>query len=234
MKRCLSFLLCSIIMCFAFAGCNNGTNDQSTSETETKTGSNLSVSAENEYDAPDSTANIIEVKSTADSAYSDDLSELVSASEEVIRGQVQKVVFTNFEGAAWTKADVLITESLKGTHKKGDTVSVFMLGGYISLTDHIAQNKDDSRFADLSKEQISKTFLKETVDNEEFVSKGADLIMCLVPTLEDSPLPKGAYERIAYAGQLSVDKNGNFIQTISGGEKTKTYSYDDIKKIVKK
>lgn len=196
----------------------------------------LSVDLEKSYSVPDSDSNVLEVVSTANEFYSDDLKELISVSDDVIRVKVQNVTFTSYEGVAWTKADVLVTDSFKGDLKIGDVISVFTLGGYIPLSDHIEGHNDAFRFNDLSAEEIKKTFLKETIDGEKMIEKSDDLILCVVKTPEDSPLPNGAYERISYSGQLYAKNNEKFVQIItdSSGETEKIYSCDDIRKICRK
>lgn len=194
----------------------------------------LSVDLEKSYSVPDSDSNVLEVVSTANEFYSDDLKELISVSDDVIRVKVQNVTFTSYEGVAWTKADVLVTDSFKGDLKIGDVISVFTLGGYIPLSDHIEGHNDAFRFNDLSAEEIKKTFLKETIDGEKMIEKSEDLILCVVKTPEDSPLPNGAYERISYSGQLYAKNNEKFVQMItdSSGETEKIYSCDDIRKMI--
>ena len=72
-----------------------------------------------------------------------------------------------------------------------------------------------------------------TIDGEKPIKKSDDLILCVVKTPKDSPLPKGAYERVSYSGQLYAKSNKEFVQTItdSSHKTVKTYSYDDIKKM---
>ena len=74
---------------------------------------------------------------------------------------------------------------------------------------------------------------KETIDGEKTVQKSDDLILCLVQTPKNSPLPNGAYERVSYTGQLYADGDNKFVQLITDSSETteKTYSYDDIKKM---
>ena len=80
---------------------------------------------------------------------------------------------------------------------------------------------------------FSKSFLKETIDGGKTVQKSDDLILCLVQTPKNSPLPNGAYERVSYTGQLYADGDNKFVQLITDSSETteKTYSYDDIKKM---
>ena len=193
----------------------------------------LSVNLERNYSVPGSDSNVLEVVSTADEFYQNDLKELISVSDDVIRVTVQNVTFTSYEGVAWTKSDVLITDTFKGDLKIGDVISVFTLGGYIPLSDHIKGHDDAFRFKDLSAEEIKTTFLKETIDGEKAIEKSEDLILCVVQTPKDSPLPDGAYERVSYSGQLYAEGNKEFIQKITDSPDItkKTYSYDDIKKM---
>ena len=106
------------------------------------------------------------------------------------------------------------------------------MGGYIPLSEHIEGHNDAFRFKNLSAEEIKTTFLKETIDGEKTVQKSDDLILCLVQTPKNSPLPNGAYERVSYTGQLYADGDNKFVQLITDSSETteKTYSYDDIKK----
>ena len=39
-----------------------------------------------------------------------------------------------------------------------------------------------------------------TIDGEKPIKKSDDLILCVVKTPKDSPLPNGAYERVSYSG----------------------------------
>ena len=58
------------------------------------------------------------------------------------------------------------------------------------------------------------------------------MILCIVPTIDGSPLPEGAYERVSPAGQLTAEENGRFVQRIwdEGTVIRKSYSYEEIEK----
>ena len=99
------------------------------------------MNLEKNYSVPDSDSNVIELASTPDELYQNDLKKLISISDDVIRVTVQNVAYTSYEGVAWTKLDVLITDTLKGDLKVGDVISVFNLGGYIPLSEHIEGHK---------------------------------------------------------------------------------------------
>ena len=214
MKKAFLLFLVLILTCVTITGCKDSSNNTSSSSgannsSNTITSSSsknanvgmirdLSVDLERKYSIQDSDSNVLEVVSKADEVYQNDLNELISVSDDVIRGKVQNVAYTSYEGVAWTKSDVLITDTFKGNLKKGDVLSVFTLGGYIPLSEHIKGHNDAFRFKDLSAKKIKTTFLKETIDGEKPIKKSDDLILCVVKTPKDSPLPKGAYERVSY------------------------------------
>ena len=234
MKKAFLLFLMLIIACFIIIGCKDSSNNTNNlSNANVGVQRDLSVNLEKNYSVPDSDSNVIELTSTPDELYQNDLKKLISISDDVIRVTVQNVAYTSYEGVAWTKLDVLITDTLKGDLKVGDVISVFNLGGYIPLSEHIEGHNDAFRFKNLSAEEIKTTFLKETIDGEKTVQKSDDLILCLVQTPKNSPLPNGAYERVSYTGQLYSDGDNKFVQLITDSSETteKTYSYDDIKKM---
>lgn len=193
----------------------------------------LTLSVDESFSAPDSGKKVMDVRSSMDGFLSPELDSLIQASDAIVRGTVKNVVFTQFDGIAWTKADLLITESLKGEFQKGDLVSVFILGGYISLADHIQAYDNAFRYEGLTPEEIQNTVLKETVNGESFAQVGDDYIYCLVKTLEDSPLPDGAYERVSSYGQFAIDQEDNYIQNGVGEDGTGAITPEDFKSHIK-
>ena len=180
MKKAFLLFLVLIITCVTITGCKDSSNNTSSSSgannsSNTITSSSsknanvgmirdLSVDLERKYSIPNSDSNVLEVVSKADEVYQNDLNELISVSDDVIRGKVQNVTYTSYEGVAWTKSDVLITDTFKGNLKKGDVISVFTLGGYIPLSEHIKGHNDAFRFKDLSAKKIKTKQL--TVKNQ--------------------------------------------------------------------
>ena len=164
MKKALLLFLVLIITCVTITGCKDSSNNTSSSSgannsSNTITSSSsknanvgmirdLSVNLERKYSVPNSDSNVLETVSKTDEIYQDDLNELISVSDDVIRVTVQNVSYTSYEGVAWTKSDVLITDTFKGDLKKGDVISVFTLGGYIPLSEHIKGHNDAFRFKD--------------------------------------------------------------------------------------
>lgn len=193
----------------------------------------LTLSVDENFPAPDSGKKVMDVRSSMDGFLSPELDSLIQVSDAIVRGTVKNVVFTQFDGIAWTKADLLITESLKGEFQKGDLVSVFILGGYIPLADHIKAYDNAFRYEGLTPEEIQNTVLKETVNGESFAQVGDDYIYCLVKTSKDSPLPDGAYERVSSYGQFAIDQEGDYIQNGVGEDGTAAITPEDFKSHIK-
>lgn len=138
MKKAFLLFIMLIIACFIIIGCKDSSNNtNNSSNANVGVLRDLSVNLEKNYSVPDSDSNVIELASTPDELYQNDLKKLISISDDVIRVTVQNVAYTSYEGVAWTKLDVLITDTLKGDLKVGDVISVFNLGGYIPLSEHI-------------------------------------------------------------------------------------------------
>ena len=58
----------------------------------------LSVNLEKNYSVPDSDSNVLELASTPDELYQNDLKKLISISDDLIRLTVQNVAYTSYEG----------------------------------------------------------------------------------------------------------------------------------------
>ena len=160
MKKAFLLFLMLIIACFIIIGCKDSSNNtNNSSNANIGVLRDLSVNLEKNYSVPDSDSNVIELASTPDELYQNDLKKLISISDDVIRVTVQNVAYTSYEGVAWTKL-------------------VFNLGRYIPLSEHIEGHNDAFRFKNLSAEEIKTTFLKETIDGEKTVQKSDDLILC--------------------------------------------------------
>lgn len=155
--------------------------------------------------------NIITVTSITEKVFKEEFTTLMKKSDAVVKGKVVSVNFETFAGNAWTKITLQIDDVFKGEVKKNQDIDIYYLGGYISLNDHINFYKDSERFSNLSAKEKANTVLKEIVDGEEFVTKDEELILCIVKTTEDSPLPKGSYERL-YASGMLKEKDNQYVQ----------------------
>lgn len=155
--------------------------------------------------------NIITITSITEKVFKEEFTTLMKKSDAVVKGKVISVNFETFAGNAWTKITLQIDDVFKGEVKKNQDIDIYYLGGYISLNDHINFYKDSERFSNLSAKEKANTVLKEIVDGEEFVTKDEELILCIVKTTEDSPLPKGSYERL-YASGMLKEKDNQYVQ----------------------
>lgn len=155
--------------------------------------------------------NIITVTSITEKVFKEEFTTLMKKSDAVVKGKVVSVNFETFAGNAWTKITLQIDDVFKGEVKKNQDIDIYYLGGYISLNDHINFYKDSERFSNLGENEKANTVLKEIVDGEEFVTKDEELILCIVKTTEDSPLPKGSYERL-YASGMLKEKDNQYVQ----------------------
>lgn len=155
--------------------------------------------------------NIITVTSITEKVFKEEFTTLMKKSDAVVKGKVVSVNFETFAGNAWTKITLQIDDVFKGEAKKNQDIDIYYLGGYISLNDHINFYKDSERFSNLGENEKSNTILKEIVDGEEFVTKDEELILCIVKTTEESPLPKGSYERL-YASGMLKEKDNQYVQ----------------------
>lgn len=155
--------------------------------------------------------NIITVTSITEKVFKEEFTTLMKKSDAVVKGKVVSVNFETFAGNAWTKITLQIDDVFKGEVKKNQDIDIYYLGGYISLNDHINFYKDSERFSNLGENEKANTILKEIVDGEEFVTKDEELILCIVKTTEDSPLPKGSYERL-YASGMLKEKDNQYVQ----------------------
>ena len=155
--------------------------------------------------------NIITVTSITEKVFKEEFTTLMKKSDAVVKGKVVSVNFETFAGNAWTKITLQIDDVFKGEVKKNQDIDIYYLGGYISLNDHINFYKDSERFSNLGENEKANTILKEIVDGEEFVTKDEELILCIVKTTEESPLPKGSYQRL-YASGMLKEKDKQFVQ----------------------
>lgn len=166
---------------------------------------------ENKHEDKKEEKNIITVTSITEKVFKEEFATLMKKSDAVVKGKVVSVNFETFAGNAWTKITLHIDDVFKGDVKKKQNIDIYYLGGYVSLNDHINFYKDLERFSNLSAKEKANTVLKEIVDGEEFITKDEELILCIVKTSEESPLPKESYTRL-YASGMLKEKDNQFVQ----------------------
>lgn len=173
---------------------------------------------------------------SCDYGISADLLTISENATEIIEGTIKNVTYEFIEGNPWIKADILVTGSLKGNLKESDIISVYMLGGYVSLEEHIKYYDDAVKF-NVSKKDIKHTMLKTVVENEAFPVIGEESIFYLTETSTASPLPQGAFERVRgkYAQLEIVEKNKTLKRSDpdSNKEKTQKFTWQEVKEKAK-
>ena len=187
----------------------------------------------------DGEKNVMETLANLDNleyGISGDIDTLSETAEEIVGGTIQAVTYDEIEGLAWMKADVLITDSLKGNLKQNDMISIYMPGGYISLEEYMKYH-DDKMPYNMTKQEMKKTVMKEVVEGEAFPQKGEKNIFYLSKTSSDSPLPSDAYERIRgkYA-ELDVIREHETVRGCIPGDDGATienYTWKEIKRKAK-
>jgi len=231
MKKLFIYFLILITFSSIFVGCNKNTAEVNSITMKR----DLTVSLENSFKGPIKNNKVLEINSITDSMFSSDLNFIFGKADEVVRGTVKNIEYTNYSGLAWTKADILITETYKGVLKEDDLVSIFIYGGYIKLKDHIKYFKDDFRFESLTDTEIKNSILKENDNGKPLLEVGDDLFFPLVKPAAHMPFPEGSYENLSVAGILYIDKNGKFIQEYydEGKKSTNVFSVDEVKNKVK-
>lgn len=238
MKKLIIITL--LISTLAVTGCGVGTVNSiapSSSDTvsiNTLSDSDILKNAESTNNNDFSGYNIIACEaSSADRTISDSLEDISGNSTLVINALIKEVSYEMIQGNAWTKTIVHINEVISGDAKAGEDVMIYSLGGYIPLSEHIKYYNDGFRF-DLIETEINNTMLHYVIDGEDDPQAGETHIYCLQKTINGSPLPTEAYERVCgAASQFDITDNGkavtrNIIQSNENARGTiEKIMYDD-------
>lgn len=231
MKKIFTLALVLSIFSIVSIGCDSNTAKSNRGAVRR----DLTVALENIYEGPKENDKIMYINSVTDSIYGPDLNSIFNMSNEIVRGTVKNIEYTNFTGLAWTKADILITKTYKGELEEGDLISVFLYGGFMKLDDHIRYFNDRFRFKNLNDDEIKKTILKENDNGKPFLEIGDDLFFPLVKPAPHMPFPEGSYENLSVAGILYIDKNGKFLQDYydEGKKSTNVFTLEEVKNKIK-
>lgn len=169
--------------------------------------------------------NIITSSSSSASAckiISEDFPTIVKYCDAVVKGKVLSIEYEVVGRNAWTKIIFRVNDVFKGNININEDIEIHLMGGYISLEDHIKANDDAYRYENLTEEEIKNTILKEYHDGEfEFIKENEELILCIVKARGYSPFPENSYERVFPAGMLK-ERDNKFVQLY--GEVKNKYS----------
>lgn len=154
---------------------------------------------------------IVSEASSTDRTISDSLEDISDDSTLVINASIKEVSYEMIQGNAWTKTIVHVNEVISGDAKAGEDVMIYSLGGYIPLSEHIKYYNDGFRF-NLSETEINNTMLHYVIDGEDAPQAGETHIYCLQKTINGSPLPTEAHERVCgAASQFDITDDGKAV-----------------------
>lgn len=103
----------------------------------------------------------------------------------IVRGRVENLYYTSFNGMAWTLVELRISESLKGGSRAGESLSLYLPGGYISAADYALHHggEDGSPWQ----------YYQVSVNGVPHLRAGDEALFFLCPASGSSCLPHGAW-----------------------------------------
>lgn len=232
MKRKMMMLLA--VSLIAIAGCgranlqsadySNQTQSDISKQEEYNTDSQSKINVSNLDFASDESDNynnkniIICETGNQDRIISESLDDISANSTQIINATIESVSYETIQGNPWTKIQVKVNSVIRGDIESGDEIIIYSLGGYISLSQHIEYYNDKFRF-NMDDSEIDNTMIHYVIEGESEPQVGENHIYCLQETLESSPLPEQAYERVCgIASQFDIIDNGAMLtRKVSGG-----------------
>lgn len=126
-------------------------------------------------------------EATGQSLTADDMDQLFMSllcwndDSNIIEGDITDIQYTSYEGKPWTICEVtvghvyrfeLTYENDYYIINKGDKINIAMPGGYMSVSEYISLNPDDTLFKDWSRERIENTTIYEAGSNQTEIKTG--------------------------------------------------------------
>ena len=214
MKKEILLIICSTFICsIFFILIYNSFEEKFDSSIIENTINTADFDDDDEYDLTGK--NIIESVGQPMKMYYGNFLELSKNVDYVVRGTIKKVDYINIKGYAWTKINLIVLDTYKGDLSGRVSIDVYFKGGYISLSEHLKYVDDYDKFDNLSEEEKSNTVFKEYNSGEsDFLKKGEEVILLLIPARSYTPFPSNSFERFDSYGTLV--KNGNkYVQKYS-------------------
>ncbi len=204
----------SLVMCiFAFSGCQMQDIPNLIPDIQIKR--DMTADPPVVYEIPDD-ANYYDVYTEADYAFDSEISTLSAHADAIVRGVVQEVVFTSYDGDAFTAVSLAVDECYKGDLQQGDLITILHRGGYIPLEDHISRYNDGHMFESLSSEEIANTVLHEAYEGESDPQVGDYNIYFISSTNPNSGLPEQAFQRVRGTVSLfRIESDGETVSRIN-------------------
>ena len=141
------------------------TTTTESSASEDEIGRDLTVQPLHQYSILD---NLVEGRFSTDYAPpADDINGLIDWkdleewSECIVSGEIEAVYYTSVDGKPWTQMDILVDEWWKGDINISDRISVYIPGGFMSLTDYISENDLNGYYDDMTPEEIAVSTVYE-------------------------------------------------------------------------
>lgn len=160
----------------------------------------------------------VEIKGTAvmDYVMDSNIKTIKDYSEYIIKGTVQNVEYTHFNGNAHVKVDVLVEESLMGDLQVNDIITLFHFGGYISIKDYEDYWGIQEKFGPMTEEEKETRFLNTSIDGEPIPKTGDTNIYFLVPANPASEMPNNTFERSRGPSSLfRIEEAGTVVSRIN-------------------
>lgn len=136
------------------------------------------------FDALDESLILGEKRLSSGRSFPTDLPSVSRASSFVLSGRIYGVYYTFIDGAAWTQADIFVSECLRGSVQGGDIVSVYFPGGYVSTEDFEAFYGESGG--------SEAEFYRLVTDGVPLPQQGDSLLLFLTRP-DGAALPEGAY-----------------------------------------
>lgn len=215
MKAKKILIICSsLVMCvLAFFGCHM--QDPPNLKPDIQIKRDMTADPPVVYEIPDD-ANYYDVYAEVDYAFDSEISTLSAHADAIVRGVVQEVVFTSYDGDAFTSVSLAVDECYKGELEQGDLITILHRGGYIPLQDHINRYTDGHMFESFSSEEIANTVLHEAYEGESDPQVGDYNIYFISSTNPNSGLPEQAYQRVrGSVSLLRIEPDGKTVSRIN-------------------
>ncbi|MDE5937224.1 MAG: hypothetical protein K2G83_07450, partial [Ruminococcus sp.] len=143
---------------------------------------------------------------------------------DIVEGEITNLEYIAYEGKPWTICEITLTEVYNSKTdysdpiimQKGDMIKIAMAGGYMSVSQYIELNPDDTIFSDWTEEQINSTIIYEDGSNQSKIKIGDSYLYFLNKSELDIPI-KNLYTREFMCDIAQFRKSGDkYISCNSG------------------
>lgn len=174
---------------------NNGTDYTVTPDIS------FDISGKNIVDLSDGTGSM-------EYAFDASMSSLTEHASLIVEGEICNIYYTAVEHNAWTQMDVRITSCIAGEYAPGDIISVYTLGGYISMKERFSAAEIRDFYGNLSEDELENTWLLDLPEGVALPEEGEQYLFFLESS--GDYLPDGTYETLlGYANSLfTIEDNG--------------------------